>query len=260
MFSSGAGSWAAAKRVADEYGTDNLVLLFTDVKGDNPSEHAGEDQDNYRFLEEAAADVGGRLVVLNSGRDLYQVFDDEHMLGNTRVAPCSKQLKQKPARKWIEQNYPDPSSVTIYVGIDWTELHRVPGNQKGWAPYAVKAPLTEPPFIDKVEILAELEVRGIKPPRLYELGFIHANCGGFCVRMGHKQAEHLLQVMPERYAYHEQREQEFREKFGKDVSYLRDRRGGTLKPLTLTALRQRVQGGEGVDQNDWGGCGCFLDD
>jgi hypothetical protein len=50
MFSSGAGSWAAAKRVAERYGTEGLYLLFADVKSENDEEHAGEDEDNYRFL------------------------------------------------------------------------------------------------------------------------------------------------------------------------------------------------------------------
>ena len=31
MFSGGIGSWAAAKRVAEAHGTDDLVLLFADV-------------------------------------------------------------------------------------------------------------------------------------------------------------------------------------------------------------------------------------
>ena len=72
MFSSGAGSWAAARRVADECGTSDLFLVFADVKGNNPSPHAGEDEDNYRFLKEASADTGGTLVWLNEGRDIWQ--------------------------------------------------------------------------------------------------------------------------------------------------------------------------------------------
>lgn len=259
MFSSGAGSWYAARRVAEKHGTDNLVLLFTDVKGNSESPHAGEDEDNYRFLEEAAANIGGRLVVLNAGRDIYDVFHDEHMLGNTRVAPCSKQLKQKPARKWIAETYPDPADVVLYVGIDWSEEHRVAPNKAGWAPYQVEAPLTEPPYIDKSEMLLLLQEEGIKPPRLYDMGFQHANCGGFCVRMGHTQAKQLLQVMPDRYAYHERQEERFRQEFDKDVAFLRDRRGGTLKPMTLRTFRQRLEEGKTVDEYDWGGCGCFLD-
>lgn len=251
MFSSGAGSWAAAKRVAEKHGTENLTLLFADVKG--------EDEDNYRFLHEAAANVGGQLVVAQDGRTIHDVYDDEHMLGNSRVAPCSKRLKQIPARKWIEENC-SPDDVTIYVGIDWTEEHRVEPNRKGWAPYRVEAPLTEPPYLSKPQILAALRAEGIEPPRLYALGFVHANCGGFCCRMGHAQAAQLLKVFPERYAFHEQKEQDFRAKYGWDVSFLRDRTGGESSPLTLKSLRERIQaqGSLAFDKFDLGGCGCFT--
>jgi len=53
MFSGGIGSWAAAKLVAKKYGTEDLYLLFTDVKGDAESPHIGEDEDTYRFLDDA---------------------------------------------------------------------------------------------------------------------------------------------------------------------------------------------------------------
>ena len=74
MFSGGLGSWVTAKRVAEQHGTDDLFLVFADVKGHNPSPHAGEDEDTYRFIREAAANVGGTLVTLNEGRDIWQVF------------------------------------------------------------------------------------------------------------------------------------------------------------------------------------------
>lgn len=47
---------------------------------------------------------------------------------------------------------------------------------------------------------------------------------------------------------------------GKDVSILRDRTGGTTKPLTLAALRQRIEEQpDQLDLFDEGGCGCFTD-
>lgn len=258
MFSSGVASWAAAKRVTARYGAASVYLLFADVKGQNDSEHAGEDADNYRFLHEAAANVGAQLVVLNEGRDLYGVYRDEHMLGNSRVAPCSKRLKQEPARAWMRENFPEPESATVYVGLDWSEGHRHAANVAGWAPYRVEFPLSEAPYLDKQDIFAWLKREGIRPPRLYEMGFQHANCGGFCCRMGHTQAAHLLRVMPERYAYHEAREQEFRNEFGRDVAFLRDRTDGETKPLTLQAFRERSEAGGQADLFDWGGCGCFT--
>lgn len=258
MFSSGAGSWAAARRVADQHGTADLYLLFLDVKGANNSPHAGEDEDNYRFLKEAASDVGGTLVWLTEGRDIWQTFKDDRFLGNTRLANCSKFLKQRPARAWLDKTC-DPEDTTVYVGIDWSETHRLPAIEEHYLPFVAKAPLIEPPYLDKTAILGDLEARGIRPPRLYAMGFAHANCGGFCVRGGQAHFKNLLLTMPERYAYHERREQELREYLGKEVAILRDRRGGRLRPMTLREFRQRVQCDEWVDPADVGGCGCFVD-
>lgn len=258
-FSSGAGSWAAAKAVAAKHGTDNLYLVFCDVKGDSQEEHSGEDEDNYRFLAEATADVGGTFVRVAEGRDVWQVFEDQRFIGNSRVSNCSRTLKQEISRKWLNENC-CPCHTVVYVGIDWSESHRLPAIVRNHVPYKVEAPLCDPPYLTKDGILAELKALGIKPPRLYGMGFAHANCGGFCVRAGQGQFKHLLEVMPERYAYHEGKEEAFRQKIGKDVAILRDRRGGKSTPLTLHQLRLRVQQGEEVDVDDIGGCGCYSSD
>jgi hypothetical protein len=91
------------------------------------------------------------------------------------------------------------------------------------------------------------------------MGFAHNNCGGFCVKAGQAHFVTLFKAMPERYAYHERKEQEIRALLG-DVSILRDRRGdGETKPLTLQALRERYEAGGQIDMFDIGGCGCFVD-
>lgn len=262
MFSSGVGSWATAKRVRAAMGpTDELFLLFADVGGDHSSPHAGEDEDNYRFLTEAAQNVGAALVIVSDGRNIWEVFRDDRFLGNTRLANCSKFLKQIPCRKWLDDNC-DPADTIVHVGIDWSETHRIPAIEKGYLPYVAKAPMTEAPFLDKDDVLAWCRAEGLEPPRMYADGYPHANCGGGCVRAGQGQFKLLLEKNPERFAYWEAQEQGIREHLGKDISILRDRTGGTLKPLTLTVLRQRIQGtAEGeVDADDIGGCGCFIDE
>ena len=260
MGPSGLGSWFAGKRVAERHGTADLVLVFADVGGQRTSPHAGEDDDTYRFVREAAADIGGELVWLNEGRDIWQVFHDDRFLGNSRLANCSKFLKQRPARKWLEANC-DPADTTVYVGIDWTEAHRLPAIVNAYQPYKAEAPLTDPPYLSKDDVKAACEAAGIEVPRLYRAGFPHNNCGGFCVRAGQAQMELLLREHPDRYAYHEAKEQELREHLGKDVAVLRDRTGGTVTPLTLRRFRERVElQPELVDGFDWGGCGCFVDE
>lgn len=259
MFSGGLGSWVTAKRVAAQHGTAELFLVFADVKGDSTSPHAGEDEDTYRFITEAAANVGGTLVALNEGRDIWQVFKDKRFLGNSRLANCSHLLKQKPARDWLEANC-DPADTTVYVGIDWTETHRLPAIVRNYLPYRAEAPLTEPPYLSRDDMRAMCEAEGMEVPRLYRAGFPHNNCGGFCVRAGQAQMQRLLEQHPDRYAYHEAKEAELREHLGKDVSVLKDRRGGTAVPLTLRRFREELdEQPELFDSLDWGGCGCFTE-
>ncbi len=261
MFSGGIGSWATAKRVAEEHGTDNLTLLFADVKGGNPDPHVGEDEDTYRFIQDAAANIGGELVTVSDGRDIWEVFKDDRFLGNSRLANCSKFLKQKPSREWLERNC-HPADTVVYIGIDWTETHRLPAIEKAYVPYVALAPLTEPPYLDKAAMIEWAESEGLTPPRAYAQGYAHNNCGGGCVRAGHGQFAQLLALNPERYAVWESKEQELRDYLGKDVAILRDRSGGKSTPLTLTSFRERKQSGqlELIDLSDVGGCGCFVDE
>lgn len=249
MFSGGAGSWASAKRVAELHGTDRLKLVFTDT--------LIEDEDLYRFLDEAADNVGGEFIRLADGRDVWQVFFDVRFLGNSRIDPCSKILKRDLFRKWLKENYPDPETVVIYLGFDWTEDHRYQKAIPHWAPYEIKAPLCEAPYLDKDDVFEWMENEGIKRPRLYEMGFPHNNCGGFCVKAGQAHFKRLLEVMPDRYAYHENKEQEIREFLGKDVAILKQMRNKVTRPLTLKDLRLQVEAEQPIDQHDWGGCGCF---
>lgn len=251
MFSGGAGSWAAAKRVADQYGTDGLILLFADT--------LMEDEDLYRFLRESAANVGGKLVWLKDGRNVWEVFEDDKFLGNSRLANCSKYLKQIPCRRWLEQNT-DPDKAHVHVGIDWSEIHRLPAIVEAYKPWKAHAPLCEKPYLSKDDIWDMLKREGIRRPRLYDVGMPHNNCGGFCVRAGHAQFAQLLRTHRERFLYHEGKEQELREFLGKDVAILRDRTGGKSTPLTLRQFRERIEAqGELFDGDDWGGCGCFVD-
>jgi len=261
MFSGGIASWATAKIIATAYGTDNLFLVFSDVKGNSESPHIGEDEDTYKFIDAVVKNIGGTYIYLNEGRDIWEVFKDSNFLGNSRVAKCSHELKQKPAWEWVTNNC-DPENTIIYVGIDWTEVHRLPAIEKNYAPYKVKAPLTDPPYIDKDELIRLAEKDGLPIPKLYTLGFPHNNCGGGCVRAGHGQFKKLLQIMPERYAMWEQKEEEVRQHIGKDVSILNDRSGGgPRRPLTLAQFRKRVEDEiEEIDELDIGGCGCFFED
>lgn len=259
MYSTGIGSWFTAKRVIDQHGPTNVTLLFADVKGDNDNPHLGEDPDNYRFLRESSDKFGAELVWLKGDKSIWDVYKQVRFIGNSRLAPCSHKLKQQPARNWLDDNC-SPDDTIVYVGIDWTESHRMAAIRRNYLPYRAEAPLTEPPFIDKTEMLSACREWGVEPPSMYGDNLPHANCGGFCVRAGQAQFRQLLRINRERYLFHENKEQELRDYLDKDVSILREKIDGTSIPITLRAFRERVDKQPSLfDEDDWGGCGCFTE-
>ena len=252
MFSGGICSWAAARRVADRYGIADMTLLFADT--------LIEDEDLYRFLHEAAFDIGLPVTHIADGRTPWQVFHDVKFIGNSRIDPCSKILKRGQCDQWLEQNC-DPTDTIVYLGFSWDETGRFKTTQaryaaKGWV---AEAPLCWAPAWTRIEIDAALADTGIPRPRLYDMGFPHNNCGGFCIKAGQGAFALLLEKMPRRYMHHALEEEQFRFENGKDVSILRDRSGGVTKPLTLLALKEKIRLKQ-HDATDMGGCGCFSDE
>jgi hypothetical protein len=267
MNSGGIGSWAASMRVAEKHGTDNLIHLFTDTKKLNDQHpHRGEDADLYRFLREGVAIAGGSLEWISHGSNVWQVFEENRYMGNSRVDPCSRVLKREMARKWIEERY-KPEEVTLYIGIDWTEYHRTIKNKRFWEPYKVEFPMCDAPYLSKEDMCRWAESLSVERPRLYLLGFHHNNCGGFCVKAGAGQFYTLLKTMPVRYAYHEFKQEELFAVLGKRVPFLRQTVNGIEKYISLKELREQVEEqerkqqyvGDLIDLLDQGGCGCFGD-
>lgn len=249
--SGGVCSFWCAQRVIQRHGRKGVVLLFADVMM--------EDEDLYRFNREAAEYLGVAITRISLEKSPWELFRERGMIGNSRFPLCSVVLKREPLDLWMRANTLE-MTTTMHIGIDWTEEHRLHDLRKRKPTWRIEAPMTEAPLWDKCRMLDELRAIGIEPPRLYKFGFPHNNCGGFCVKAGQAQFALMLRTMPERYAYHEGKEQEVRDDTGKDFSVLSDRRGdGKKKTLTLRTFRERVEAGESFDRHDWGGCGCALD-
>lgn len=264
FFSGGIGSWYTTKRVIEEHGKENVKLLFTDTKI--------EDYDLYRFLDESAKKFDVELIKLVEGRSPWEVFNDVNFIGNSRIAHCSKILKQDIANKYVFENF-DPKDTILYMGIDWTEEHRTKAPKENYRPFKVEFPMCNEPLLSKDDMLEELSKWDIEVPRLYKLGFSHNNCGGFCVRAGMGHFARLLKEMPDLYKHHEEEEQKLIKKIGKDVSILKrakivwkkNKYGSKYKDrevetLSLKQLRKELESGKTgrIDMNDIGGCGCFV--
>jgi hypothetical protein len=231
QYSTGVGSAEVAWRIVEQYGAENVVLLSADTLVEHP--------DNWRFAREVHGRLGCEWVVLADGRTPMQVGRDKRVVPNNRMAICSRVLKRELLRKHIDESY-DPTGTVIYLGFDWTEPDRHAAAVPHWQPYRIESPLIAPPYLAKPDLLETFRRRGIEPPSLYKLGLPHANCGGFCVRGGQAQWALMLQADRHGYLAWESEEETTRALLGKDVAILRDRRGGTVKPLPLAVLRERL--------------------
>lgn len=251
QFSGGIGSWATARLVADRLPDgDKIILLFADT--------LIEDEGTYAFLDAAAADIGVEVTRISEGETPWDVFKRRRFLGNSRIDPCSAELKRAPLRRWIEANC-FPSSTIIYLGIDWTEGHRYARAVPRWAPWTVAAPLIEARW-SKTYMHRLAEAHGLPRQRLYEMGLSHANCGGGCVKAGQGHWAQLHKVFPERFAEWEANEADVAAHLGKPVAMLTETIDGVKRPLPLSVLRERIENTpEQLDMFDIGGCGCAVD-
>lgn len=163
-FSGGVASAVMSKLVHDDFG-DDTVLLFHDTMT--------EPRDNKRFRDEASKYIGLNVTEDSDGRDIWQVFDDEGILGNGRNTPCSRILKQERSMKYMQKNQPS----ILYIGFTLEEWARA---QRTHARYAhkgieVKFPLIEEKISKDHAMHIVKNCWNINPPSLYEWAE-HANC------------------------------------------------------------------------------------
>lgn len=254
--SGGIVSFLAGCRVVESEGRSNVTLLFADVMM--------EDEDLYRFNKDASDYLGIPITRVSLEMTPWELFKKEGMIGNSRSPLCSVKLKREILDKWHRSHCLEFDTI-IYVGIDWTESHRLDRLRESKPTWRIEAPMCSEPFLDKCQMVEAVRAKGLVPPRLYGMGFPHNNCGGFCVKAGQAHFAHLLKAMPERYAFHEKQEEETRQLLRSrnvsswDYSVLKDRRGGKTQTLTLRQLRESIEAGKSFDRHDWGGCGCSVE-
>lgn len=290
-FSGGGGSWGAGKRLAAWVPLNQLTLLFADtiiedqdtyrfmLEGaanifglakpvgllkrslalpelsiDDP--HCLERKRLLADLRQDAVAAMPGLVWIADGRHPWEVFEDRKFIGNSLTDPCSEVLKRNLMDAWRDANC-HPDSTVRYVGIDWSEKHRLERMLPHVHPWKYEAPLCDPPYITKEYVLGWMRSEGIRPSRTYDQGFPHDNCGGFCCKAGIAHMAHFYRLRRVRYDWHNWWLNRLRSIVG-DYSTMKDRRGGITKPLTMDALAERIEAGEDFGEEEWGGCGCAL--
>jgi hypothetical protein len=89
-------------------------------------------------------------------------------------------------------------------------------------------------------------------------GLATLNCGGFCVKAGLGQFKLLFEQLPERYTYHEEKEQEVLAIGG--LPFLKKTTNNKKRYISMKEYREEYleQGKAEDDKHDIGGCACAL--
>lgn len=242
MFSGGASSAYVAYQMVQTHGVENCVLFFTNT--------LWEDEDNYRFMYDVADYIGIEVTERLDGRTPEEVFFDSKFLGNSRLAKCSQELKVDQTVEFLDEvRYEWNREPILYFGIGPHEEHRAEnlirfyGKTLDGEPVETRFPMIDT-FREDLDVKAIIEEEWKIPlPRMYKMGFSHANCAGRCVRGGFQHYALLYHQWPEQYARQEAMEERFRKHFDKDVSILKKDK----KPYTLKEFREVLER-EGVDK------------
>lgn len=249
------------------------------VPDDTPIEEYRGNPEWRSFLADLRArtiDALPELTWLVEGRDVWEVFRDRRFLGNSSVDPCSLRLKREIADNWrighcrrVGELFGSPD--VFLIGIGDHEAHRYDdGNGRGMRPrmaadgWIYEAPLLSEPQVGEHAIFyAPLDQIGPAEPRLYGMGYMHNNCGGFCCKAGQAHWSNRRRVQPVRFAYDSLMEGKMRTFLGGDFSMLTDRHGGEKKPLTLADFERRIMAdpefAKAAAEYQLGdsGCGCM---
>ena len=231
-FSTGLSSALTAIRVMDRFGKD-VKLVFMDT--------LFEDVDNYRFMDEFEKRFDVEIIKLNEGRNPYQLFVDQHVIPNSRIAPCTEKLKISLFRRWMKEHCADGD--TIHIGYDYSEVHRCEATLRNYEKlgYKVDFPLLWKP-IEYRQYSDVIRDYGIDPPRMYSMGYTHANCGGRCVKQGQGDWLRTLVNFPDNYAEIERWEAEMQKnEINKTYAILKTQTKEGTNPLSLKELRERYE-------------------
>lgn len=140
-------------------------------------ETGSEDADNARFMVDCERWFGRPIEVLQNADypDTWAVWEKRKWICGPDGAPCTGLLKVKPREEFQRA---DDVHVFGYTA-DAGDIRRARLLRENWPDLNIETPLIDQ-GVTKAACLAILQTAGIKPPRVYALGFPNANCIPCC--------------------------------------------------------------------------------
>lgn len=176
-----------------------------------------EDADNRRFSLDCETWFGKGITYLKSPRfaNIDEVFEDRKYHAGMNGAPCTGEMKVSPR---LDFELPSDTHLFGYTA-DAADVKRWEAMLSNYPHRKQRAPLIER-GVTKQGCLSIIERAGIKPPRVYAMGFPNANCIG-CVKASSPDYWSLVRKeFPEVFA----RRAEQDDRFGKNRVRINDER------------------------------------
>ena len=165
----GGGSAIAAMYAVRKY--PNCEVVYCDT--------GGEHESNKQFLFDVQKEIGKEIIILKNEKyeDHFDVFrKTKYLNGIKNFARCTTDLKKK-----LRLEYQRPDDIHIF-GYTLEEKQRAEKFENYNPELKVDWVLIEK-GITKENCLGILWQKGIKLPKMYDLGYNHNNCIG-CVKGG----------------------------------------------------------------------------
>jgi hypothetical protein len=232
--SGGAGSTVAAHRCVELH-PEHTTLVFADTNSEHPSLY-----ESIRYMRDVAL-PHIEFVWINDGRNIWDVFNQYgYMKFGGTGCKASLELKKNPLDGFFHARWRKGTAIAV-TGLDYTEQDRIGrfDKQMNANGYATWHPLSEPPLMNSCQQVEQVNAWGYPEQTMYKHGYPHNNCGGACVLAGISQWVGLKSDFPEKFEEAKQEELKFFERTGYCI--LRDRRGGTTKPMLLADLEKRIE-------------------
>jgi len=186
-FSCGAASYTALKVTLEKYPKCNVLAL------NNPI--AEEDEDNIRFLNDAAERLGVDIISVTNrnypSNSCVDVWETRKYMSGVGGAPCTGELKKKARQQWERENHTD----WIVLGFTAEEKHRhdnfVTSERDDLLPVLIDSGITKSDCYDVVK------GDGLELPRVYSMGYPNANCIGCVKATSPTYWNHVRKVHPD---------------------------------------------------------------
>lgn len=284
--SGGLGSAYALKMCIEKYGRENVVAVFTDVKGSGYSHfwsdfphleyllherYGGESRDTYEFLWHLSYALDVPIERLGNDFSIYTVFGLTRsfrlMVGKSFLCKASEWLKREAMANWVEQNF-EQGSFRLALGMGIFEGHRVENARHWWSnrleyDVDVFSPMIEAYneskfYTDTCTYSDWLNSIEIPAPEAYGQNYPHNNCRKFCVQAGQNQFAAAYEDDFEGYMYMAYQESNLRRKRKIDATILKMERDGVVLPITLIEFVEHIKAGTYNKRDLGGSCSCFT--